>query len=170
MLRAGYDPKLATGIICASGTLGQIIPPSTVLIFMGDIIQGANAEAQRSLGNFASEPVSVGDLFAGAFLPGLALVVLYALWTVLVAAFRPKAAPAMTMTAEQKANLGRDIVFSLIPALLLIVAVLGSILAGIATPTESASVGAVGAMILAAAKRQLSYATDRKSTRLHSSH
>src|SRR3546814_6951501 len=103
---------------------------------MGDIIQGANAEAQRSLGNFASEPVSVGDLFAGAFLPGLALVVLYALWTVLVAAFRPKAAPAMTMTAEQKANLGRDIVFSLIPALLLIVAVLGSILAGIATPTE----------------------------------
>ncbi|HET8728072.1 MAG TPA: TRAP transporter large permease subunit, partial [Alphaproteobacteria bacterium] len=162
MLRAGYDPKLASGIICASGTLGQIIPPSTVLIFMGDIIQGANAEAQRELGNFAPDPVSVGDLFAGAFIPGLMLVVLYLLWTIFVAAFRPKAAPAMRMTPEQRANLGRDILFSLIPPLLLIIAVLGSILAGIATPTESASVGAVGAMALAAMKRQLSYATLRQ--------
>lgn len=162
MLRAGYSPKLASGIICASGTLGQIIPPSTVLIFMGDIIQGANAEAQRELGNFAPSVVSVGDLFAGAFIPGLSLVVLYLLYTLIVAAVRPKAAPALVITAEDKANLGRDVLVSLLPPLLLIVAVLGSILAGVATPTESASVGAVGAMILAALNRQLDYRTMRQ--------
>lgn len=162
MMRAGYDPKLATGIICASGTLGQIIPPSTVLIFMGDILQGANAEAQMALGNFAVEPVSVGDLFAGAFVPGLMLVMLYALWTMGIALFRPTAAPAMSVSQTEKANLGRDVLFSLAPALLLILAVLGSILVGIATPTESASVGAVGAMILAAGKRRLSYAMLRQ--------
>ncbi|MEO3433043.1 TRAP transporter large permease subunit [Inquilinus sp. CAU 1745] len=162
MLRAGYSPKLASGIICASGTLGQIIPPSTVLIFMGDIIQGANAEAQRELGNFAPSVVSVGDLFAGAFIPGLSLVVLYLLYTLIVATFRPKAAPALVMTAEDKANLGRDVLVSLLPPFLLIIAVLGSILAGVATPTESASVGAVGAMVLAALNRQLNYRTLRQ--------
>lgn len=162
MLRAGYSPKLASGIICASGTLGQIIPPSTVLIFMGDIIQGANAEAQRELGNFAPSVVSVGDLFAGAFIPGLSLVGLYLLYTLIVATFRPKVAPAMVMTAEDKANLGRDVLVSLLPPFLLIIAVLGSILAGVATPTELASVGAVGAMLLAALNRQLNYRTLRQ--------
>ena len=93
MLRAGYDPKLACGIICASGTLGQIIPPSTVLIFMGDMLQGANAQAQMALGNFAPKPVSVGDLFVGAFIPGFVLVGLYMGWTILVAIFGPQAAP-----------------------------------------------------------------------------
>ncbi len=78
MLRAGYDPKLATGVICASGTLGQIIPPSTVLIFMGDMLSGINAQVQMEKGNFAPVPVSVGDLFAGALLPGVLLVSLYA--------------------------------------------------------------------------------------------
>ena len=77
MLRSGYDPKLATGVICASGTLAQIIPPSTVLIFMGDMLSGINAQVQMEKGNFAPEPVSVGALFAGAFIPGLVLVGLY---------------------------------------------------------------------------------------------
>jgi tripartite ATP-independent transporter DctM subunit len=158
MLRAGYDPKLACGIICASGTLGQIIPPSTVLIFMGDILQGANAQAQMALGNFAPNPVSVGDLFVGAFIPGFVLVGLYMGWTILVAIFRPNAAPAMKMSETERRDLPKNVVVALVPALALIVAVLGSILAGIATPTESASVGAVGAMLLAAVRRQFSYA------------
>ncbi len=80
MLRRGYDPKLATGAICASGTLGQIIPPSLILVVLGDQISAAYQEAQRKLGNFAPEPVSVGDLFAGALLPGLMLVGMYVLY------------------------------------------------------------------------------------------
>ncbi len=158
MLRAGYDPKLACGIICASGTLGQIIPPSTVLIFMGDILQGANAQAQMALGNFAPNPVSVGNLFVGAFIPGFILVGLYMAWTIFLAVVRPNSAPAMVMSSDDRRDLPRNVAVALIPALALIVAVLGSILAGIATPTESASVGAVGAMLLAAARRQFSYA------------
>lgn len=154
MLRAGYDPKLACGVICASGTLGQIVPPSTVLIFMGDILTGINAQVQMAKGNFAPTPVSVGDLFAGAMIPGLLLVVLYLLYTVWKAVFDPKSCPAMVVTAEEKARLGRDVLTALMPPLLLIVLVLGSILGGIATPTESASVGAVGAVILAIIKRR----------------
>jgi len=148
MLRAGYDPRLASGVICASGTLGQIIPPSTVLIFMGDMLAGINAQVQMSKGNFAPTPVSVGDLFAGAMIPGLLLVLLYFLLTAWKAIFDPKSCPAMVVTDEERARLGRDIVTALVPPLLLIVAVLGSILGGIATPTESASVGAIGALLL----------------------
>lgn len=155
MLRAGYDPRLATGVICASGTLGQIIPPSTVLIFMGDMLSGINAQVQMSMGNFAPTAVSVGDLFAGAFFPGLLLVGLYMLWMIFKSIKDPQSCPALEVTAEEKANLGRDILTSLVPPLLLIMAVLGSILGGIATPTESASVGAVGALLLAALKRKL---------------
>lgn len=158
MLRAGYDPKLASGVICASGTLGQIIPPSTVLIFMGDILQGINAQVQMEKGNFAPSPVSVGDLFAGAFIPGLLLVGLYAVWVGFKAITEPKSCPAIPMTADQRSRLGRQVVTALLPPLALIVAVLGSILAGIATPTESASVGAVGAMLLAVARRRFSMA------------
>lgn len=155
MLRAGYDPRLASGVICASGTLGQIIPPSTVLIFMGDMLSGINAQVQMSMGNFAPTAVSVGDLFAGAFFPGLLLVGLYMAWMVFKSIKDPQSCPALEVTAEEKANLGRDILTSLVPPLLLIMAVLGSILGGIATPTESASVGAVGALLLAALKRKL---------------
>lgn len=165
MMRAGYDPKLASGIICASGTLGQIIPPSTVLIFVGDLLQGANTQAQMAKGNFAAEPVSVGDLFAGAFIPGFVLVGLYMLWTLANAIARPHSAPALTMTAAQQADLGRRVVVALLPPLLLIVAVLGSILAGIATPTESASVGSGGALLLAAARRRFSLAILREVMR-----
>src|SRR5690554_4337286 len=135
MLRAGYDPRLASGVICASGTLGQIIPPSTVLIFMGDMLAGINAQVQMAKGNFAPSPVSVGDLFAGAMIPGLLLVLLYFLFTAWKAIFDPKSCPAMAVTDAERARLGRDVVTALIPPLLLIVAVLGSILAGIATPT-----------------------------------
>lgn len=155
MMRAGYDPKLATGVICASGTLGQIIPPSTVLIFMGDMLQAANSSAQLSLGNFAPDPVSVGELFAGAMIPGLTLSLLYISWVVFKAIFQPESCPPLLMTDAEKRGLPGRILGALLPPLLLILAVLGSILTGIATPTESAAVGAVGAMILAAMNRQL---------------
>lgn len=156
MLRAGYDPRLATGTICAAGTLGQIIPPSTVLIFIGDILQGANQQAQLTLGNMSPEPISVGQLFAGAMMPGIVLVGLYLLWILVKAVFDPASCPPLQMTPAERAGLGGRVVSALLPPLLLILSVLGSILTGIATPTESASVGAVGAMVLAAGKRMLS--------------
>lgn len=158
MLRSGYDPKLASGVICASGTLGQIIPPSTVLIFMGDMMSTINAQVQMEKGNFAPSTVSVGDVFAGALLPGLMLVGLYLLWLAFKAMKDPDSCPALEISAEDRARLGRDVLTSLIPPLLLVVAVLGSILSGIATPTESASVGAIGAMLLASTQRKLTYA------------
>lgn len=155
MMRAGYDPKLATGVICASGTLGQIIPPSTVLIFMGDMLSGINAQVQMEKGNFAPEPVSVGALFAGAIMPGLLLVGLYAAFMIFKAITDPKSCPATPVPEDEKQHLLREVVTALIPPLLLIMAVLGSILGGIATPTEAASVGSVGAMILAVLRRRL---------------
>jgi tripartite ATP-independent transporter DctM subunit len=158
MLKAGYDPKLACGTICASGTLGQIIPPSIVLVILGDILQGANTQAQLALGNFAPEPVSVVDLFAGALLPGLMLVGLYMLWQIFIAFTRPDASPALVEAGASREGLWTQVVTALLPPAFLILAVLGSILAGIATPTESAAVGAVGAMLLAGFKGQLSLA------------
>ncbi|MBJ3786711.1 TRAP transporter large permease [Devosia sediminis] len=157
MLRAGYDPKLATGVICASGTLGQIIPPSTVLIFMGDMLSGINAQVQMEKGNFAPEPVSVGALFAGAIIPGLLLVAIYAAYVIVKAWLDPTSAPATPVPESEKAHLWREVVVALIPPLLLIVAVLGSILAGIATPTEAASVGSVGALLLALLRGKLNF-------------
>ena len=156
MLRAGYDPKLACGAICASGTLGQIIPPSTVLIFMGDMIAGMHSQAQMSLGNFAPSTVSVGDLFAGAIIPGLLMVSLYILYIIGKAIFDPQSCPATPIPPEEKKGLFKEIITALVPPLLLIAAVLGSILGGIATPTEAASVGAVGATVLAALRWRLS--------------
>ena len=152
MMRAGYDPKLACGTICAAGTLGQILPPSTVLIFMADILQGANSAAQLALGNFAPDTVSVGDLFAGAMIPSLILATLYALYVIWRAIVAPETCPPVMMTPEERAGLVARVVSSLIPPITLIVAVLGSIVSGVATPTESASVGAVGALFLAAVK------------------
>jgi tripartite ATP-independent transporter DctM subunit len=157
MLRAGYDPKLATGVICASGTLGQIIPPSTVLIFMGDMLSGINSQVQMAKGNFAPTAVSVGDLFAGALLPGFLLVGLYLLYTIFKAITDPESCPATPVPQDEKKDLLREVVVSVVPPLLLILSVLGSILGGIATPTEAASVGAVGAMLLAALKWRLSF-------------
>lgn len=164
MLRSGYDPKLACGVICASGTLGQIVPPSTVLIFMGDMLTGINAQVQMAKGNFAPTPVSVGDLFAGALIPSLLLVVLYLGWVVLKAIFDPKSCPPTAAPDEDRKDLIKEVVVALIPPLALIVAVLGSILGGIATPTEASSVGAVGAMILAATRGRLTFGVLREAT------
>jgi tripartite ATP-independent transporter DctM subunit len=164
MLRASYHPQLATGVICASSTLAQIIPPSTVLIFVGDILSGVNQAAQMARGNFAPDPVSVGDLFAGALLPGLMLVSLYLLWVVYKAVFQPETCPAIELNAEEKAGLPRRVLFALIPPLLLIVAVLGSILTGVATATEASSIGALGALVLAALNGKLSWDVLRQAS------
>jgi tripartite ATP-independent transporter DctM subunit len=165
MLKAGYDPKLACGTICASGTLGQIIPPSIVLVILGDILQGANTQAQLAMGNFAPDPVSVVDLFAGALLPGLMLVGLYMAWQIVIAIFRPEASPALVEAGARPEGLAGQVLVALIPPAILILAVLGSILAGIATPTESAAVGALGAMGLAAARGRLNLAVLREVMR-----
>ena len=155
MLRRGYDPRIASGIICASGTLGQIIPPSIVLVLLGDVLSTAYQQAQLDMGIYTPETVSVGDLFSGALIPGFILVTLYLLYLAFVAWTRPDAMPAITTpSTTRRDGLLRRIVFSLLPPLLLIVAVLGSILAGIATPTEAASVGAIGAILLALSQRQ----------------
>jgi tripartite ATP-independent transporter DctM subunit len=156
MMRAGYDPRLSSGIICASGTLGQIIPPSTVLIFLADMLAGINAQVQMTKGNFAPDPVSVGDLFAGAFLPGLLLVGFYIAWIVFKAITDPASCPPIKeLPEEERAHLGKEIITALLPPMLLIIAVLGSILGGIATPTEAASVGAIGAILLSALRGRL---------------
>lgn len=164
MLRAGYDPKLACGVICASGTLGQIVPPSTVMIFLGDMLAGIHAQVQMAKGNFAPSAVSVGDLFAGSVLPSVVLVGLYVLYMVGKAIFDPKSCPATPPTAEERKTLVGDVFRALIPPLLLIVAVLGSIIGGFATPTEAASVGAVGALILVAAHGSLNLRMLREAT------
>jgi TRAP-type mannitol/chloroaromatic compound transport system permease large subunit len=150
MLRRGYDPKLACGSIAAAGTLGQIIPPSIVLVVLGDQISNAHQEAQRQLGNFSPEPVGVGDLFAGALIPGLALVGMYILYQIGVAVMRPNASPAIPLDDSMKGgNMASRVMHALVAPIVLIIAVLGSILLGVATPTEAAGVGAVGATLLA---------------------
>ena len=156
MLRHGYDPRIACGTICASGTLGQIIPPSIVLVLLGDVLSSAYQQAQLDMGIFTPDTVSVGDLFTGALLPGLLLVALYLAYLGFVAWKNPAAmpAPAVNTSSVNTGALLPRVLKGLLPPLLLIVAVLGSILAGLATPTEAASVGAVGAMLLAVAQRQ----------------
>jgi tripartite ATP-independent transporter DctM subunit len=143
MLKRGYDPKLATGVISASGTLGQIIPPSIVLILLGDIIG-----------------VSVGDLFMGALFPGLILVGLYCIYVIVLTRFNKTCAPGIGEQEWQEvleAGLIRRVLKALVPPIALMVAVLGSIFAGVASPTEAAAVGATGAMILAALNRRLNW-------------
>jgi len=156
MLKRGYDPQISTGIICASGTLGQIIPPSIVLVLLGDVLSSAYQQAQLDMGIFSPETISVGDLFVGAVIPGLLLVGLYIAYLALIAFMKPGAMPAMPRVALKHSNrLVEDVLLSLMPPLLLIIAVLGSIIGGFATPTEAAAIGAVGAMLLAALKKQL---------------
>ena len=156
MLRQGYDPAFATGSIAASGTLGQIIPPSIVLVFLGDQLSAAYQTAQFERGVFAPETVSVDDLFAGALLPGVLLVGLFIVYQVGFSLLRPGRAPAMTEPAcpddSDDDGDAPGVVRALIAPVGLIVAVLGSILGGLATPTEAAAVGAVGATMLAAAR------------------
>jgi tripartite ATP-independent transporter DctM subunit len=146
MLKYNYDKGLACGSIAAAGTLRQIIPPSIVLVILGDTISNEYIEARRAVGDWAPDPVSVGDLFVGALLPGLMLVGLYMLYQIAIAILRPEASPAMPV--EEKVT-GVEILRVLVPPVMLIFAVLGSILYGIATPTEAAAVGAIGAILLA---------------------
>jgi tripartite ATP-independent transporter DctM subunit len=167
MLKRGYAPEVAAGTICASGTLGQIIPPSIVLVLLGDVLSSAVQKAQQTragLGDFsAMEPVSVGDLFVGALIPGLLLVLLYVAYLLLLAFFKPQTMPAGP--AEHRPGLGLRILRVLLPPLTLILAVLGSIIGGLATPTEAASVGAVGAMLLALARGNFDLAMIRGVSR-----
>ncbi len=152
MLRRGYSPSLSTGMISAAGTLGQIIPPSIVLIILGDVMSTAYQRAQLEQGIFAPETVSVGDLFAGALIPGLCLVGLYILYQLAMSLISPDSSPALRDEDIPPEAEGRILAYALkavFPPLILIVAVLGSILGGIATPTEAASVGAVGSILLA---------------------
>ena len=155
MLRRGYDPALATGTLAATGTLGQIIPPSIILVLLGDVLSNAYQQAQQRLGIFSPKTVTVSDLFVGALLPGLLLVVLYLLYLAFVAWRQPEKLPAPTPQERSAVSIAH-LLRSLLPPLLLIVAVLGSILGGVATPTEAAAVGALGAGLLALGKGQLS--------------
>ncbi|MDA3808046.1 MAG: TRAP transporter large permease subunit [Thiomicrorhabdus sp.] len=155
MLKQGYCPKVASGTICASGTLGQIIPPSIVLILLGDVLSSSYQQAQLNQGIFSPEALSVGDLFIGALLPGMLLVVLYMLYIFYKATTRPDLIPNNIGQPVAPGLLLR-VIKSMIPPLALILLVLGSILGGFATPTEAASLGALGALLLAGINRQLS--------------
>lgn len=160
MLKRGYSPALATGTICATGTLGQIIPPSIALVLLGDVLSNAYQQAQLAMGVWSPKTLSIGDLFIGALVPGLMLVLAYITYLLVVAWLKPSAAPA-TDRDSLKAELGHTgsiwplLLKGLLPPVLLIIAVLGSILGGFATPTEASAVGAFGALLLAAANRRL---------------
>ena len=152
MLRHGYDKALAAGTVAATATLAQIFPPATVLVLLGDQLSNSYQAAQLAQGNFAPLTVSVADLFAAAIVPGFALVLLYMLYLIAIAVLFPKKSPpvAPDPKAPHGAALLGEFFAALVAPIGLIVAVLGSILGGIATPTEAASVGAVGAIVLAA--------------------
>jgi tripartite ATP-independent transporter DctM subunit len=157
MLRHGYDKRLAAGTVAATATLAQIFPPATILVLLGDQLSTAYQAAQLAQGNFAPATLTVSDLFAGAIVPGFALVAMYILYLILMALFFPATSPAIPPEpgAPKGLALAGRLIAVLISPVLLILAVIGSILVGFATPTEAASVGAVGAILLAALKRTL---------------
>jgi len=159
MLKRGYSPVFSSGIICATGTLGQIIPPSIALVLLGDVLSSAYQKAQLSMGNFNPDTVTVGDLFAGAVIPGLLLVAFYLLYCMTVAFFKPTSVPSLSQEDIDEISAGQSklslMLSALIPPLLLMFVVLGSILFGFATPTEAAGVGAMGATMLALWQKQL---------------
>jgi len=150
MLKLGVPERTASGLICAAGTLGQIIPPSIVLILLGDQVSNAYLAAQQKAGNFAPDAVTVGDLFAGSIVPGLLLVVLYGIYALWV--LRHVKTPE-GQEAGPRPPLS-EVLREILPPVLLIVAVLGSILAGVATPTEAAAVGVAGTLLIAAARSE----------------
>ena len=155
MLKWNYNKKISAGIICASGTLGQIIPPSIVLVLLADIFQGANEQASQISGNLAPNPVSSVDLFAGAIFPGFILVFLYSLWILICTIIKPSNFPIIE---KKNSKITFKEIFSVIlPPIVLIILVLGSILFGIATPTESASLGALGALLISITKKKLNF-------------
>ena len=153
MLSRNYDPSLSAGTICATGTLGQIIPPSIALVILGDVLSAAYQQSQLSIGNFSARTVSVGDLFMGAIIPGLILVFCYAFYVIIRAYLSPKMAPSQVVNIVS--GRWKILLTSLLPPFILITSVLGSILLGIATPTEAAGVGALGAILLAVSKSSL---------------
>ena len=157
MLRYGYDKRLAAGTVAATATLAQIFPPATVLVLLGDQLSHAYQAAQLAQGNIAPASVTVSDLFAGAIVPGFALVALYILFLIFMAVFFPKTSPAIPLEpgAPKGFAMARRVVEVMVAPLALILAVLGSILGGIATPTEAASIGALGAALLAARRARL---------------
>ena len=152
MIKSGISPRLSSGLICASGTLGQIIPPSIVLILLGEQVSNAYLVAQQTVGNFAPEPVSVGDLFAGALVPGFILVLLYGLYTVFTLNWTSeKNTPSTTdFQATEDGTSVLALLAEIVPPIMLILSVLGSILFGIATPTEAAAIGVAGTLLIAA--------------------
>lgn len=154
MLRTGYDPRLASGLVCTAGTLGQIIPPSTLLIILSDVMSSAYQQAQYEQGKFSVETISVGQIFAGALVPGLTLVAIYILYVLARGFFRPDDMPPAP-TPEGRPDL-REVARAVAPPVMLIIAVLGAILGGIATPTEAAAVGAIGAVLMAGARQGVS--------------
>jgi len=156
MMKRGYPPALASGAICATGTLGQIIPPSIVLVLLGDILSTAYQQAQLRMGIFIPDTMSIGDLFVGAIIPGLALVLMYVIYIYVYAAMKPDKVPSEP--PRDKDSPRASILVPLLPPVALIFAVLGSIIFGAATPTEAAGVGAIGATLLALVKRQLNLA------------
>jgi tripartite ATP-independent transporter DctM subunit len=160
MLNVGYKPSLAAGTICATGTLGQIIPPSIALVLLGDIISNAYQRAQLDMNVFTPKTVSVGDLFIGALIPGLLLVALYIAYLLIYSYLKPEVAPPASKIRIERSEVLR----SLVPPLILIAVVLGSIIGGAATPTEAAGVGATGALILAYAKRQMDWSRLKEIT------
>ncbi len=156
MLKKNYDPQIATGVICASGTLGQIIPPSIILVLLGDVLSSAYQQAQLDMGVWAPKTVSVADLFVGAIIPGLILVSLYFIYIIYVAITKPERMPALAddeLYSDTKTVL-IEVSKALIPPFILIVAVLGSILTGKATPSEASAVGALGGLLLAIIHRK----------------
>lgn len=161
MLRRGYDPAVATGTLAATGTLGQIIPPSIILVLLGDVLSSAYQQAQIRMGVFTPKTVSVGDLFIGALIPGMILVGMYIAYLIFVAVTQPKKLPALPQEALGPIEWGR-LFKALLPPLVLMGSVLGSILAGVATPTEAASLGAIGALVLALLKGHFSLARLRE--------
>lgn len=156
LLRQGTHPAIATGTIASAGTLGQIIPPSIILVILGDVLSSAYQQAQLALGNYSPKTLSVGDLFAGALIPGLMLVVLYMLFVWVYSLTHPHKVAIDHEKPEHRVPLMRVLVVIAAPVMLML-AVLGSILSGAATPTEAAAVGAVGAMLLAALRKQLTW-------------
>ena len=154
MQKNNYSTELSTGIICASGTLGQIIPPSIVLVMLGDVISSSYQYTQMNLGNYSPRTVSVGDLFAGALIPGVILVLFYISYILLISYIDPKSAPK-----NKESDIGpenpKKIISSLLPPLGLMVLVLGSILLGMASPTEAAGIGAFGALIISYTRKTL---------------
>ena len=160
MLKRGYPQEISTGLICATGTLGQIIPPSIALVILGDVLSSAYQQSQLSLGNFAAKTISVGDLFIAAIVPGLMLVVAYAIYFVLF----------VKVSSEGQSQDQDDLevprlIRSLLPPFALIFIVLGSIISGVASPTEAAGIGALGAMLIAWSSGKLSGGVLKEATR-----